>query len=126
MTAVWYGPAVHAIVEPPRIQKAEGIVTTMHDRSGPHDSCSGTWPSPSGTAPGVDLGCPGEGMVIQVPIGQATAPPEQVPRAARRHRIDLIVIGTHGRTARSEVWLGSVAARGIRVAPGPVLTVRGH
>lgn len=54
------------------------------------------------------------------------APHEQVPRAARRNRVDLIVIGTHGRTGLSKVLLGSVAERVIRFATCPVLTVRGR
>ena len=53
-------------------------------------------------------------------------PHEQVPRAARRMRADLIVIGTHGRTGVSKILLGSVAERIVRLAPCPVLTVRGR
>lgn len=51
-------------------------------------------------------------------------PSEQIPRAVRRTRADLIVIGTHGRTGLTKVLLGSVAERVIRLAPCPVLTVR--
>jgi nucleotide-binding universal stress UspA family protein len=51
-------------------------------------------------------------------------PHEQIPRAARRTRADLIVIGTHGRTGVSKLFLGSVAERLVRLAPCPVLTVR--
>jgi nucleotide-binding universal stress UspA family protein len=54
------------------------------------------------------------------------APHEQIPRAVRRTRADLIVIGTHGRTGLSKVLLGSVAERVVRLAPCPVLTVRGR
>ena len=54
------------------------------------------------------------------------APHEQVPRAARRTRADLIVIGTHGRTGMSKFVLGSVAERLVRLGPCPVLTVRGR
>jgi nucleotide-binding universal stress UspA family protein len=53
-------------------------------------------------------------------------PYEQIPRAARRLRADLIVIGTHGRTGLSKAFLGSVAERLIRLAPCPILTVRGR
>jgi universal stress protein A len=56
----------------------------------------------------------------------AGAPHEQILRAARRNRADLIVIGTHGRTGLSRVLLGSVAERVIRFATCPVLTVRGR
>ena len=33
-TAVWYGPAAHAIVEAARVRKADEIVMTTHGRSG--------------------------------------------------------------------------------------------
>jgi nucleotide-binding universal stress UspA family protein len=52
------------------------------------------------------------------------APHEQIPRAVRRARADLLVIGTHGRTGLSKMLLGSVAERVIRFASCPVLTVR--
>jgi universal stress protein A len=38
--------------------------------------------------------------------------------------IDLIVMGTHGRTGVAHLILGSVAERVVRIAPCPVLTVR--
>lgn len=38
---------------------------------------------------------------------------------------DLIVLGTHGRTGLKHVLLGSVAEKTVRLAPCPVLTVRG-
>jgi nucleotide-binding universal stress UspA family protein len=52
------------------------------------------------------------------------APHEQIPRAVRRTRADLVVIGTHGRTGLAKVLLGSVAERVVRLSPRPVLTVR--
>ncbi|HQZ67045.1 MAG TPA: universal stress protein [Planctomycetaceae bacterium] len=47
---------------------------------------------------------------------------------AREKEIDLIVIGTHGRSALMHVLMGSVAERIVRKAPCPVLTVKptGH
>jgi universal stress protein A len=42
---------------------------------------------------------------------------------AQTHPIDLIVMGTHGRTGFSHVLLGSVAEAVVRGAPCPVLTV---
>jgi nucleotide-binding universal stress UspA family protein len=51
---------------------------------------------------------------------------EQIGRAAKRQRADLIVMGTHGRTGMARFFLGSVAARVAATAPCPVLTVRGR
>ena len=43
---------------------------------------------------------------------------------AMKAGVDLIVMGTHGRTGLSHVIMGSVAERVVRTAPCPVLTVR--
>ena len=48
----------------------------------------------------------------------------EIIATAREERIDLIVIGTHGRTGLSHVLLGSVTEKVVRKAPCPVLTVR--
>lgn len=49
---------------------------------------------------------------------------DEIQRAAREGRYDLIVVGTHGRTGVKHALLGSVAERVVRRAPCPVLTVR--
>ncbi len=51
---------------------------------------------------------------------------QQIIRAARSTKADLIVIGTHGRTGLARLFLGSVASRVLAGARCPVLTVRGH
>lgn len=48
-----------------------------------------------------------------------------ITQYARDKAIDLIVIGTHGRTGVSRAVLGSVAERVVRTAPCLVLTVPG-
>lgn len=53
-------------------------------------------------------------------------PADEILRAARRARADLIVMGTHGRTGVSRVFMGSVAERVVRESRSPVLTVRAH
>jgi nucleotide-binding universal stress UspA family protein len=53
------------------------------------------------------------------------APHEQITRAARGKRADLVVLGTHGRTGLAKFFVGSVASRVVSTASCPVLTVRG-
>jgi nucleotide-binding universal stress UspA family protein len=52
------------------------------------------------------------------------SPAEAIVDYARRERIDLIVMGTHGRSAVAQLLVGSVAERVVRTASCPVLTVR--
>lgn len=42
---------------------------------------------------------------------------------AKAHHVDLIVLGTHGRTGLSHLVIGSVAENVVRLAPCAVLTV---
>lgn len=51
-------------------------------------------------------------------------PADQIVRVARARKADMLVIGTHGRTGLSRLFLGSVAARVVATARCPVLTVR--
>ena len=51
---------------------------------------------------------------------------DEIARNARGWHADLIVIGTHGRRGVSHLFLGSVAESLIRIAPAPVLRVRGR
>jgi nucleotide-binding universal stress UspA family protein len=46
--------------------------------------------------------------------------------AIEKHKPDLVVMGTHGRTGVSRFLLGSIAERLVRTSPVPVLTVRHH
>jgi len=43
---------------------------------------------------------------------------------AQDHQIDLIVLGTHGRSGMSHLFVGSVAEHVVRLATCPVLTIR--
>lgn len=52
-------------------------------------------------------------------------PSEEVLRAAEAGDADLIVVGTRGKSGLEHVVLGSTAERVIRMAPCPVLAVRG-
>ena len=48
----------------------------------------------------------------------------EIIKFAREAEIDLIVIGTHGRTGLSHMLMGSVAEKVVRKAHCPVLTIR--
>ena len=58
-----------------------------------------------------------EGRIVQ---GE---PAQQLVRVARARHVDMLVLGTHGRTGFSRFFVGSVAARVVAVAHCPVLTV---
>lgn len=59
-----------------------------------------------------------EAIIIQgVPFAE-------IIKASRDYKIDLIVLGTHGRTGLSHAIMGSVAEKVVRKAPCPVLTIR--
>ena len=51
-------------------------------------------------------------------------PAAEIVRYAQEMNMDLIVMGTHGRTGLQHVLLGSVAEKVVRLAPCPVLTIR--
>ena len=51
-------------------------------------------------------------------------PQEEIVAVAETNSIDLIVMGTHGRSGLDHLVTGSVAEEVVRNAPVPVLTVR--
>jgi nucleotide-binding universal stress UspA family protein len=53
------------------------------------------------------------------------SPAEEIVRFAKGRRVDLIVMGTHGRAGLAKLFVGSVADRVVAAASCPVLTVRG-
>jgi nucleotide-binding universal stress UspA family protein len=52
------------------------------------------------------------------------APHRAILEYADEHGVDLIVMGTHGRTGLDRYLLGSVAEKIVRLSDAPVLTVR--
>jgi len=68
-------------------------------------------------------GVPNDTSLVEFP-GQRLG--DTVAEEARKWEADLIVVGTHGRRGLGRVILGSGAEQIIRVAPIPVLTIRGE
>jgi nucleotide-binding universal stress UspA family protein len=62
------------------------------------------------------------GVAHQLFVASGNAAPEILNLAAEQ-KVDLIVMGTHGRTGVKRFFLGSVAERVVRESPVPVLTI---
>ena len=66
----------------------------------------------------------GAGIETQSQIEHGT-PHRAIIEYAGAEAVDLVVMGTHGRTGVGRFLLGSVTERVVRTSPVPVLTVRG-
>ena len=63
-------------------------------------------------------GLQGETLLVQ------GTPAQRIVDTASEQGVDLIIMGTHGRTGLAHVFLGSVAEHVVRQGPCPVLVVR--
>lgn len=66
-----------------------------------------------------------EGLEGETAIVQGV-PFQLIVDMAGSQDVDLIVMGTHGRTGLTHVLMGSVAERVVRLSPCPVLVTRGN
>lgn len=67
----------------------------------------------------------GRGVEVQGRVSEGFAAPfVAIVEEARRLGVELICMGTHGRTGLKHALLGSTAEKVVRKAPCPVLTVR--
>ena len=62
------------------------------------------------------------GVTINTVVRQGI-PHQSILQHAVEHDVDLIVMGTHGRTGLERQIIGSVAERIVRLSPVPVMTV---
>lgn len=60
-------------------------------------------------------------VTVETAVGD---PAGEIVRAANEKKVDLVVMGTHGRTGIEHALMGSIAERVVRRAKCPVLTVR--
>lgn len=63
---------------------------------------------------------------VEISVVQHPSPGRALVEIAEDEEVDLLVLGSHGRSGLSRAFLGSVAERVVRHAPCPVLVVRGH
>jgi nucleotide-binding universal stress UspA family protein len=54
------------------------------------------------------------------------SPFEEILDYVTEYSIDMVIMGTHGRTGLDRIVMGSVAERVVRRSPVPVLTIRGE
>jgi universal stress protein A len=66
-----------------------------------------------------DVGLQGETIIIH------GVPFQTIIDTAKGKDVDLIIMGTHGRTGLTHALMGSVAEKVVRLAPCPVLVTRG-
>lgn len=64
------------------------------------------------------------GVAFQGSVSQGQPPDEGIVQAAGKNEVDLIVVGSHGRTGLKRLLMGSVTERVIGQAPCPVLVVK--
>ncbi|MDK2896968.1 MAG: hypothetical protein PWP04_1088 [Candidatus Atribacteria bacterium] len=62
-----------------------------------------------------------ESPALEVIVGE---PPEELSRFAEENKVDLIVMGTHGRTGLAGIFLGSVTTGVIKRTCIPVMVVK--
>ena len=71
----------------------------------------------------VEKRCREEGLDVRTETRKGNAP-QEILVYSQENEIDLIVMGTHGRTGLNHAIIGSVAERVVRNSSIPVLTVR--
>jgi nucleotide-binding universal stress UspA family protein len=64
----------------------------------------------------------GTWLAVEVLVRHGT-PADEILKAARERRADLVVVGRHGHRLLERLLLGTTAERVVREAPCPVLTV---
>jgi len=124
MLAAQFGATLHVvhIVEDLALKTitAEGFVSYMPDLQREIEEAAQT--RLKTTVAGLTAGS-GKAVKVVTSLVTSNTTAESIGACAKAAQIDVIVIGTHGRSGVSRLLLGSVAERVVRTAPCPVLTV---
>jgi nucleotide-binding universal stress UspA family protein len=101
---------VETFYPPPELIMAESAAVEQKSLAEAEKELS-RWKRRTGKIPGQSVVCRG-------------SPQREIVSLAEENNIDLIVLGTHGRSGMAHLLLGSTAERVARHAPCPVLIVR--
>ena len=116
-------------------QKLQARVTLLHVIQPPlvAGADMGAWPSPAflqdleaaimSDLEGYLARVTAAGLAGEIAVVHGV-PFQEILDTAKARQVDLIIMGTHGRTGLSHVLLGSVAEKVVRLAPCPVLIAR--
>ena len=114
-------------------QKLQARVTLLHVIQPPVNVTGGIWPSSTflqdleaaitRDMEGYLARVTAAGLAGEIAIVHGV-PFQEILDTAKARQVDLIIMGTHGRTGLSHVLLGSVAEKVVRLAPCPVLIAR--
>nr|WP_256421809.1 universal stress protein [Halobellus rarus] len=99
------------------------VVGTRLARSGP--LLETLWDEGCGAVRDVEVTGTQAGLTVVTEIVDGN-PHEEILDYVSEYGIDMVIMGTHGRTGLDRVVIGSVAERVVRQSPVPVLTVRGE
>lgn len=67
-----------------------------------------------------------QGVTCEIIVAESEEPSVAIVEEAKKKAVDVIVMGTHGRTGLKRLMMGSVASRVIGHSPCKVLIVPGH
>ena len=116
-------------------QKLQARLTLLHVIQPPLVASAdmGVWPSPAfldeleatiaGDMEGYLARVTAAGLEGEIAVVHGV-PFQQILDIAKARQVDLIILGTHGRTGLAHVLLGSVAEKVARLAPCPVMIAR--
>ena len=65
-----------------------------------------------------------QGMPLQGLVPQGLQPDDAIVQEALRYKVDIIIMGSHGRTGLKKLFMGSTTEQVIGKAPCPVLAVK--
>jgi nucleotide-binding universal stress UspA family protein len=84
----------------------------------------GDIPEAQGVLHGMLTAANRQGVSFQGYSPQGLDPDDGIIQVAREHRVDLIIVGSHGRTGLKKLLMGSVTERVIGQTPCPVLVAK--